>query len=77
MVYQPAFYHVHEFVVASRVRRQNKEAWIDKIADRVEDDPFHHFAIEKLESHPDAVHDGGPRMKVQMIAPGLPSKLFT
>lgn len=68
MVHKPTFYHVNKLVVAARISRKHKESWIDKIANRIEDDSFHYLAVEKLEPHPDAVDDGCARMEVQVIA---------
>lgn len=68
MVNKPALYDVNKLVVAAWISRKNEEAWVNQIADGVEDDSFHHFSVEKLKPHPDAVNDGCSRMKIEMIA---------
>jgi len=62
-----ALAHIHQPVIAFGVGGKQKEAWIDKIAKRVADDPLHDFAIEKLQAHPYPFDDGRAVMKVEML----------
>lgn len=48
MVNEPILQNVDELVVAAGIGRQKKESWINQIADRVEHDSLHDFAIEEL-----------------------------
>ena len=59
--------HIHQPVVAIGVGGKQKEAWIHKIAKRVADDPFHDFAIDKLQPHPDPIDDRRAIVKVEML----------
>ena len=67
MVGEPVLAHIHKPVIAVRIGRQQEEAWIDEIPNGVVDDSLHHFAIEKLQPHPDSMNDWRASMKIQML----------
>jgi hypothetical protein len=67
VVDEPAFEHVYQLVVAAWISRQYEESRIDEIANRVQNDSFHYFAVEELKPHPDSVNDWRTRVKIQMI----------
>src|ERR1035438_5569956 len=66
MVDQPALQHVNEPVVAAGVGWQQEESGVDQIANGVEYDSLHDFAIEELEAHPDAMDDRRPGVEVEI-----------
>jgi hypothetical protein len=72
MVNEPALHHINELVVAVGVGLQKEEPRVNQIADGVEDDSLHDFAIEELETHPYAMDDGRPGMKIQMLVIRVP-----
>jgi len=67
MVDNPALQHVDQLVIAAGVGWQEKESWINQIANGVVYDSLHDFAIEELETHPDAMDDGCPGVEVEMV----------
>jgi hypothetical protein len=67
MVDQPALEHINELVVAARVGWHEEEPRVDKIANGIIDNSLHDFAIQKLNSHPNAMNDGRSRVEVEIL----------
>jgi hypothetical protein len=67
MVHEPALDHVDELVVAAGIGWKKEETRVNKIAERVEHNPLHHFTVEELKAHPDAVNRWGAIVEVQVL----------
>jgi len=74
MVGEPALLHVDKPVIAVRICGQEKETWVDEIAKGVVYHSLHHFAIEKLQPHPDPVDDGSAGIEIQVLVIRVPFK---
>ena len=67
MVFEPTLHDIDELIVAFRVRGHEEEAGVNQEPQCVVDDSFHDFAVEKFDTHPDAVNDGRWRVKLEGI----------
>jgi len=72
MIGKPAFYYVHQLVVAVRVGWPQKEARIDQITNGIADDAFHNFAIDEFEPYPNAGNHRNAGVKIQRIVVRVP-----
>ena len=72
MVGEPALRHVNELVIALGISWQNEESRVNQIANGVAHNPLHHFAIAELQSHPYALNDRRPSMKIEGLVPRIP-----
>jgi hypothetical protein len=66
MVNDPALQYINELVITAGVGWHKKEPWVNQIANGVEHDSLHDFAIEESESHPYAGGDGRKGVKIEM-----------
>jgi hypothetical protein len=57
MICELALHNVNHLVIAERVGRKKEEARVNQITEGIVYDSFHHFAVEKLDSHPYPVDD--------------------
>jgi hypothetical protein len=67
MIGKLALHDVNKLVIAERIGRKKEKARVDQITEGVVHDPFHYFAVKKLNSHPYPMDDGRFAVVIQFL----------